>query len=157
MKEILKLCTFVGFQVLMTASMKMAVFWVVTPCSLVEIYQFFRNTCCLHHQGALMMEAASNSGTLVNFYQTTWCYNPVDSHLHCVLLCSKKKLLSMTESALLRSSREPVVLFMLFVSCASLKTECSDKMLHDSSLIPEIKQTSTVTTKQIWAYIYRVK
>jgi hypothetical protein len=27
------------------------------------------------------MEAASISETLVNFYQTTWCYNPEDSHL----------------------------------------------------------------------------
>jgi hypothetical protein len=40
-------------------------------------------TCCLHHQGdealiALMMEAASTSETLVNFYQTTWHYNPED-------------------------------------------------------------------------------
>jgi hypothetical protein len=31
--------------------MKMAVFWVVAPCSLVEVYQRFRGTCCLHHQG----------------------------------------------------------------------------------------------------------
>jgi hypothetical protein len=30
---------------------------------------------------ALMMEAASTSETLVNFYQTTWRYNPKDSHL----------------------------------------------------------------------------
>jgi hypothetical protein len=29
-----------------------------------------------------MMEAASTSETLVNFYQTTWRYNPEDSHLH---------------------------------------------------------------------------
>jgi hypothetical protein len=28
-----------------------------------------------------MMEAASTS-EMVNFYQTTWCYNPEDSHLH---------------------------------------------------------------------------
>jgi hypothetical protein len=28
----------VGFEVLMAASMKMAVFWVVAPCSLVEVY-----------------------------------------------------------------------------------------------------------------------
>jgi hypothetical protein len=47
---------------------KMAVFWVVAPCSLVEI--------------ALMMEAARTSATLVNFYQTTRCFNPEDSHLH---------------------------------------------------------------------------
>jgi hypothetical protein len=31
---------------------KMAVFWVVAPCSLVEIYQHFRDPCCLHHQGS---------------------------------------------------------------------------------------------------------
>jgi hypothetical protein len=61
--------------------MKMAVFWVVAPSSLVEVYQYFRSTCCLHHQGALMMEAASTSEMSVNFYQTTWCYNPADSHL----------------------------------------------------------------------------
>jgi hypothetical protein len=28
-----------------------------------------------------MMEAAMSSETLVNFYQTTWRYNPEDSHL----------------------------------------------------------------------------
>jgi hypothetical protein len=28
-----------------------------------------------------MMEAASTSETLVNFYQTTWCNIPEDSHL----------------------------------------------------------------------------
>jgi hypothetical protein len=42
---------------------KMAVFWVVAPCS-------------------LMMEAARTSETLVNYYQTTRRYNPEDSHLH---------------------------------------------------------------------------
>jgi hypothetical protein len=29
----------------------MAVFWVVAPCSLVEVYRRFRGPCCLHHQG----------------------------------------------------------------------------------------------------------
>jgi hypothetical protein len=29
---------------------KMAVFRVVAPCSLVEVYQRFRGPCCLHHQ-----------------------------------------------------------------------------------------------------------
>jgi hypothetical protein len=50
----------------------MAVFWVVAPCSLVEVYQRFRGPCCLHHQLliVLMMEAARTSETLVNFYQT---------------------------------------------------------------------------------------
>jgi hypothetical protein len=31
--------------------MKMAVFWVVTPCSLVDVYRRFRDVCCLYHQG----------------------------------------------------------------------------------------------------------
>jgi hypothetical protein len=31
--------------------MKMAVFWVVVPRNLVEVYSRFRSTCCLHHQG----------------------------------------------------------------------------------------------------------
>jgi hypothetical protein len=37
---------------------------------------------------ALMMEAASTSEMSVNFYQTTWRYNPEDSHLSVIkLLC----------------------------------------------------------------------
>jgi hypothetical protein len=62
----------------------MAVFWVIAPCSLVEVHQRFRGPCCLHHQGliiGLMMETARTSETLVNFYQTTRRYNPEDSHL----------------------------------------------------------------------------
>jgi hypothetical protein len=30
--------------------MKMAVFWVVVPYILVEVYQCFKGPCCLHHQ-----------------------------------------------------------------------------------------------------------
>jgi hypothetical protein len=40
----------VGFQVLTAVSTKMAIIRVVTPCSLVEVYQRFRGPCCLHHQ-----------------------------------------------------------------------------------------------------------
>jgi hypothetical protein len=33
-------CTYyVGFEVFTAVSMKMAVFWIVAPCSLVELYQ----------------------------------------------------------------------------------------------------------------------
>jgi hypothetical protein len=55
----------------------MAVFWVVAPCSLVEVYQ--------HFLIALMMEAARTSETLVRLYQTRRLYNPEDNHLrtHC--------------------------------------------------------------------------
>jgi hypothetical protein len=35
----------------MKCILKMAVFCVVAPCSLVEVYQRFRGPCCLHHQG----------------------------------------------------------------------------------------------------------
>jgi hypothetical protein len=48
--------------------LKMAVFWIVAPCSLVMAI-------------ALMMEAARTSETLVNFYQATRRYNPEDSYL----------------------------------------------------------------------------
>jgi hypothetical protein len=37
-------CSLVRFQVLTSPSMKMAVFWVVAPCSLVEIDRRFRGT-----------------------------------------------------------------------------------------------------------------
>jgi hypothetical protein len=66
----------------MAVSTKMAVFWVVALCSLLEVYQHFRGPYCLHHQGiALMMEAARTSETLINFYQTAQCYNPEESNL----------------------------------------------------------------------------
>jgi hypothetical protein len=34
-----------------TLLIDMAVFWFITPCSLVEVYRDFRGACCLHHQG----------------------------------------------------------------------------------------------------------
>jgi hypothetical protein len=62
---------------------KMTVFWVVAPCSLVEVYRRFRGSCFVHHQGDdLMMEAGGTSKTSVNFYQITRRNNPEDSHLH---------------------------------------------------------------------------
>jgi hypothetical protein len=59
----------------------MAVFWVVAPCSLVEVYQRFRGAAIIRAI-ALMMEAASTSETSVNVYQTTWRNNPEDSHIY---------------------------------------------------------------------------
>jgi hypothetical protein len=52
--------------------MKIAVFWVVAPCSLVEVYQRFRGPCCLHHPG----DRPDDGGS-----KTTRRYNPEDSHL----------------------------------------------------------------------------
>jgi hypothetical protein len=39
------------FQVLTAAGIKMAVVWVLAPCTLIEVYRRFRGTCCLHDQG----------------------------------------------------------------------------------------------------------
>jgi hypothetical protein len=66
--------------------LNMTVLWVVAPCYLIDVYRRLKGSCCLHHQGdhlliALMMEAASTSEKSVNFYQTTRCNNPEDSHL----------------------------------------------------------------------------
>jgi phage tail sheath gpL-like len=47
--------------------MKIAVFWNVVPCSLVEVTN--------------VLKAASTSETLVNFYQTTRYNIPEDSYL----------------------------------------------------------------------------
>jgi hypothetical protein len=65
--------------------MGMAVFWVVAPCSLVEVYQRFRGL-------APMMEAARTSETLVEFCHTSRRYNPEDSHLHVILFFASVKL-----------------------------------------------------------------
>jgi hypothetical protein len=64
----------VRFQVLTAARMKMTVFWIVEPCSLVEVYRRFVPI-------ALMMDAASTSETSVNFCKTKRRINPEDSHL----------------------------------------------------------------------------
>jgi hypothetical protein len=72
-----------GFEILMAVSTKMAVFWVVAPYSLVEVYRRFRGQRLI----ALMMEAARTSETLVNFYQTTWRYNPEDIYLRAEIYC----------------------------------------------------------------------
>jgi hypothetical protein len=43
-----KFCKHVKFQVLMTATMKIYVFYNIMPCCLVESYWHFRGTCCPH-------------------------------------------------------------------------------------------------------------
>jgi hypothetical protein len=74
----------------MAVIMKMAVFWVVAPCRLVEVYRRFGGDCCLHYQGkplwrgylsTLLPFVASTSETSVNFYQNTWRNKTEDSHL----------------------------------------------------------------------------
>jgi hypothetical protein len=67
----------------------MAVFWVVAPCSLVEIYQRFRGPCCLHHQGD---EAARSSEKLVNFYP--WKFAFWNFPLASFFIQNRKKLIA---------------------------------------------------------------
>jgi hypothetical protein len=54
------------FLVVMVATVKMALFRVVVPCSLVKVHRRFKVVCFLIN--ALMMEAASTSELSVNFY-----------------------------------------------------------------------------------------
>jgi hypothetical protein len=61
--------------------MKMAVFWDVAQCSLVEVYRCFRGACCLAAV-VLTIKAASTSETSVNFYRTIRRNIPEDSHIH---------------------------------------------------------------------------
>jgi hypothetical protein len=60
----------VRFQVLTAVNMKFRfVFWDVLPCKII-VDRRFRGTCCLHHQGALMVEAARTSETSADNYFT---------------------------------------------------------------------------------------
>jgi hypothetical protein len=62
--------------------MKMTVFWVVAPCSLVDVSEVLAASVIRAMMMDLMIEAASTSETLVNFYLTTRRNNSEDSHLH---------------------------------------------------------------------------
>jgi hypothetical protein len=68
----------VRLQVLTEANMKMAVFWDVAPCSLVEIDWHFRGAYCLHNQGDAYSEGTSE--TSVNFNEATPRNIPEDYH-----------------------------------------------------------------------------
>jgi hypothetical protein len=63
--------------------LKIAIFWVVAPCSLVEVTSVSEVLAVsIIRVIALIMEASRTSEMMVNFYQTIWRYNPEDSHLH---------------------------------------------------------------------------
>jgi hypothetical protein len=76
--------------------MKMALFWVVVLCSLVEVYHNFRGVCFLSHR--VIMDAASTIETFVNFYQTTWHNNPEDSHLQNIFYLQESYSCSITHA-----------------------------------------------------------
>jgi hypothetical protein len=65
----------VRLEVLMAASVKMTVFWVVAPCSLVDVYRLHAARCLFI---ARMMEAVSTYETSVNSCKTSRLNNPED-------------------------------------------------------------------------------
>jgi hypothetical protein len=44
---------------------KMAIFWVVAPCCLVEVYRRFRGAYCLHYQGGFIWLRMGSSGGIL--------------------------------------------------------------------------------------------
>jgi hypothetical protein len=62
----------------------MAVFWDVAPCIMADIHRSSEDLTAIIRAltHLLMMKAVNSSETLVNFYQTTRCNIPEDSHLH---------------------------------------------------------------------------
>jgi hypothetical protein len=61
--------------------MKIAVFWVVAPCSLVEVYQRFRGPCCLHHQGDDgRLHGATTQKTAIFILTAVRTSNPTDPY-----------------------------------------------------------------------------
>jgi hypothetical protein len=64
--------------------MKIAVFWIVAPCSLVDVYRRFRGTCCLHYQGdvSCIMYHAVSYAFVAQTYQSK-----VIQGSHCPSVC----------------------------------------------------------------------
>jgi hypothetical protein len=58
---------YASFETFMAVTFQVKVFWVVTACSVVAGYQYFRGLCCLHLQGEVKMEAAWASEMLVSY------------------------------------------------------------------------------------------
>jgi hypothetical protein len=73
----------------------MAVFWVVAPCSMIEVYRCFRGACCLHHQGetytrlygattkktAVFIIAAVRNFTILVLCGTQWVVTVFTEHI----------------------------------------------------------------------------
>jgi hypothetical protein len=51
----------VRFEFLATVTSKITVFWDLTPCSLVDVYQNFAGTCCNHFQGERVIRTWKSS------------------------------------------------------------------------------------------------
>jgi hypothetical protein len=63
------------FKVLTAASVNMAVFWDVVPCSQVDTDRRFRSTYCLHHQGETTRRSIlANSHLLTRLHKNLESY-----------------------------------------------------------------------------------
>jgi hypothetical protein len=57
------------------SKLEMAVFWVVEPCSLVQVYQRFEGVSCLFRQGCLVFLSLFGCIRVQYFVATTLLYN----------------------------------------------------------------------------------
>jgi hypothetical protein len=105
----------------MAASVKMAVFWVVGSCSLVETCRRFRGADCLHHQGDV--------ATRRNI--------PEDNHLHT---CRHEDLKSRLETQHTKQSCNvtPVHYPLFWMNISSCVRD--GPMTHDLLLLPATLQ-----------------
>jgi hypothetical protein len=76
----------VGFEVLTAVSTKMAVFWVVAPCSLVEVYQRFRGLCCLQHQDSSLQPRRQPSGHFLVRIRIAKCFTNSNKRFRCEVM-----------------------------------------------------------------------
>jgi hypothetical protein len=71
--------------------MKMAVFWVVAPCSLVELYQRFRGPCCLHHHSFAKLQVIKKIDykVAITLRRIFWNYIPfaLTSAIYAYISC----------------------------------------------------------------------
>jgi hypothetical protein len=105
--------------------LKIAVFWVVAPCSLVEVYQRFRGPCCLHHQGeliALMMEAARTQKTAIFILTAVRTSNPTTLWYYLLLYAEVFQVTSSLQ-----------ILWLKFYICFSYLFVCSSSLCSDLS------------------------
>jgi hypothetical protein len=78
---VLPFCSYVRYEYLRELTVKNTIFWNVILCSLVDVYQHFAGTYCLHHQSRW---AAHSTETLINFNHATQHHIQEDNILHVI-------------------------------------------------------------------------
>jgi hypothetical protein len=67
--------------------MKMTVFWVVAPYSLVKVYRRFRRVCCLHHQGDESNYICGHQVPVVDIIKTLFTSELSCMYVYIYILC----------------------------------------------------------------------